>query len=78
MNRCLCIVHLSGMEFRLVGTDKPHYGRVEVRINDQWGTVCDRYWDYRDAAVMCRQIGYDTGDVWYTSDLPRGQGNSLN
>ena len=45
-------------EVRLVGGNGPHEGRVEVCVNEVWGTVCSNGWNTGDSNVVCRQIGY--------------------
>lgn len=50
----------SDGDVRLVGgsVNVSHEGRVEVCINQAWGTVCDNSWSTEDGNVVCGQLGY--------------------
>ena len=50
----------TGLSFivRLVGGPSSHEGRLEVRYNNVWGTVCDDGFTDTEAAVACRSLNF--------------------
>ena len=45
-------------DVRLVGPSSGLAGRVELCVGSIWTTVCDDFWDNRDASVLCSQLGH--------------------
>ena len=50
-------------DLRLVNGATPNEGRLEMYVDDQWGTICDDYWTDDEADIACRQLGYEQGTV---------------
>ena len=53
---------------RLVATFSEYlispFGRLEVYINDHWGTVCDNGFTNTSANVVCQQLGFSAAERW--------------
>ena len=47
-------------QLRLAGGNIANEGRVEICMNNAWGTVCDDSWGSADATVVCQQLGHLT------------------
>ena len=51
-------------DIRLRGGRNRFEGRVEICINNQWGTVCDDAWGTTDANVACKQLGFASTGIY--------------
>lgn len=55
---CAAGLTCSNGELRLVDGRFSSEGRVEICLDEHFGTVCDDLWDNVDAQVVCRQLGF--------------------
>ena len=75
--QAICFSHLVTSscgegDVRLAGGETGMEGRVEVCHNQTWWAVSSySYWDFRDATVVCRHLGYPADCkciIKYTTD----------
>eukprot|EP00057_Strongylocentrotus_purpuratus_P011989 XP_011666463.1 PREDICTED: deleted in malignant brain tumors 1 protein-like [Strongylocentrotus purpuratus] len=75
---CYSGAHPNPFQVRLVGGSNDAEGRVEVMYDGSWGTICDSWWDLRDARVVCRIAGFDGAlDAPRSARFGQGSGRVL-
>lgn len=52
------VVRCDEEDIRLIDGRTGLEGRVEICWNGFWRSVCDDKWSYREAQVVCRELGY--------------------
>ena len=62
----LCLVFCVNGDVRLAGRSITYGGRVEVCVNNTWGTICIDYWDTNDTSVVCKQLGFSPKGILYS------------
>lgn len=64
------------IQLRLVGAGTGgREGRLELRYQGTWGTVCDDDFDIHAAAVACRELGFEGAETWsHSATYGRGEG----
>ncbi|XP_009945320.1 PREDICTED: scavenger receptor cysteine-rich type 1 protein M130, partial [Leptosomus discolor] len=67
-------VYEGADELRLSNGTGPCSGRVEVKHEEQWGTVCDGDWTIEDAEVVCKQLRCGSA-VQALNRAPFGEGS---
>lgn len=70
----MCLTHTPprGVALRLVGGLSRRSGRIEIKYQGVWGSICDDSWDDRDATVVCKQLGYSSGTALKAIGTGRG------
>ncbi|XP_041372995.1 deleted in malignant brain tumors 1 protein-like [Gigantopelta aegis] len=66
---------IASVPVRLVNGGHSTQGRVEIKINDTWGTVCDIHFDDKDAGVICAMMGFRRTGAQAVTGAGFGQGS---
>ncbi|KAJ8026465.1 Deleted in malignant brain tumors 1 protein [Holothuria leucospilota] len=73
---CISEDYTTEGSVRLTGASSENVGRVEIYHHGEWGTICDDGWNFDDAEVVCRQLGFP-GALFAVGNAYFGQGNGF-
>ena len=59
------------------GVQDTSRGRVELLINGQWHTVCSQGFGFKEANVICNQLGYNGARYVRTGYYGEGSGGII-
>ena len=62
----------TGIEYRLMDNyniSRSNYGRVDIQIDGEWGTVCDQSLDDLAAKVICKGQNFTDGVILRVSQV---------
>ena len=67
-NKSVCEINSATSEktIRLVGSNVPHLGAIEVFYNNTWGAICFDNFYAAEGHIACRDLGY-SGIARYAS-----------
>ena len=71
-------VEESAFDVRLISPISTYnfLGRVEVKYNNIWGTVCDNNFDFNAANVICNMLNY-TRSICTSTNARMGRGSGV-
>lgn len=75
----IIIVKESNIPLRLVSPhpDLGFLGRLEVFHNNEWGTVCDDYFGFVEADVVCEMLNFTRGALCSAGHAKFGRGQGI-
>ena len=68
----MCVADPVRLVSQTGNTNNITAGRLEIFINNQWGTVCGNGFDMIDAAVACLQLGLSRAAISIGSAVDLG------
>ncbi|XP_060557239.1 scavenger receptor cysteine-rich type 1 protein M130-like [Ruditapes philippinarum] len=66
--------YLDITEVRLVDGNGSFSGRVEIKVDGVWGTICDYDFDMNDAKVICRTLNLTATSFFTGAHYGQGKG----